>query len=217
MTLYISALTFSKLKGLSFRCLKLRPSKEGGRQARFTGGSTARRAVFPSRGCQSLSRESCAGICLHTPQQESCLSPSPDFFMLIKSSSTFLSSPCCSSPLGCSAAGSKEWPPEKHTCPWVEFPGRTALLINLYSPLLFLSLDLSFEVEEILHQGQSSSCLYHDVVCMLGDVQPRASWWFSTIPHTGPRVGNSSTGGEYQLPEKAKLIVTLHPSSHHRC
>lgn len=136
------------------------------------------RAVFPSRGCQSLSHERCGGFCLHTHQQEFCLSPFPEFFMHIKSSFScaFVSSLYCSPPsLGCSFCNrlQEEISRETYfTCPEVAFPKCRALLEHLFSPLLFFSLDFLFQVEEKLYEGQFSSFIYCNVVCVLGGVLP---------------------------------------------
>lgn len=169
---------------------------------------------------KSLSHESCGGFCLHTHKQEFCLSPSPEFFMHIKSSFScaFLNSLYCSPPsLGCSLCNRLQEEICRETyfsCPWVEFPRRRALLVHLFSPLLFFSLDFLFKIEEKLHQGQFSSSIYCNAVCMLGGVLPLTKLVvFSDSPHC-------STCGKWQhrqLPEKAKLVATLHPLSHHRC
>lgn len=187
---------------------------------RFTGRSVVVRAVSPGRGYQSLSHESCRGFCLHTHQQEFCLSPFPESFVHIKSSfsCTFVSSPYCSLPsLGCLLCNRLQGETSKgtyFTCPWFEFSRHRTLLIHPFFFPLFFSLDFLFKVEDKLHQGQFISFIYCTVACMLGGVLPLTKL---VVFNDSPHVGNGSTGREYQLPKKAKSVATLHPLSHRRC
>jgi len=115
-----------------------------------------------------------------------------------------------------SATGSKKRSPEKPTLPALElsFLDIEHCLCTFFLPSCCSLLEFLFKVEEKLHQGHFISFIYCSMVCTLGGVLPLTELVVFSDP---PPVGNSSTGGEYQLPEKAKSVATLHLLSHCRC